>query len=363
MTEINRDIKSVLQKNFNLTPIFGDKAKEAFYNEFFSLIQSGIDIQRSLFLICEEEQNKTRKEVLKTILDNVVIGNSLAESLEKSKCFISYEFKSIQIGEETGRLKEVLVHLNKFYRDKVKLKRQLINVFTYPLFVLVITFAVLYFMLTNVVPMFKDVFKQFGHELPSLTQNILILSEHFTTILFFVIVTLIALSILAFNYRKEERFRRVFSEFTLRIPLFGNLLAKIYLTRFCQSMSLLLSAKTPLLHSLELTKEMVSFYPIEQAIIQMKDGIKKGDSLNEVMSRHSIFTNKMVSLTKIAEEINQLDSTYARIGETYQEEIEHQTKLIGTIMEPAIIVVIGGVVGLIMISMYMPMFELSNVVK
>lgn len=354
---------SIFQREIKLGKAFPDKLKESFYTEFASLLESGIDIQRALSLLVEEQEKKRVLEILEGILNNLVSGSSLADAMRMSGHFISYEYQSIRIGEETGRLKHVLQHLAKFYGDKVKLKRQLIGVFTYPAFVFAITLGVLYFMLNSVVPMFEDVFQQFGQELPYLTRKIIWLSEYFSTFMIVFIGLIITASIIGYSQRKEVWFRSFTTKLVLRIPVFGILIEKIYLARMCQSLSLLLSARTPLISALDLVEEMIGFYPIEHAIHEVKIGIRKGDSLHKGMSQFKIFNKRMISLTKIAEEINQLDVTYDRLAKQYQEDIEFRTKLIGTIIEPLIIVVIGVIVGVIMVSMYLPMFNLSNVIK
>lgn len=354
---------SFLQKELSFGKVFPDKQKESFYTEFASLLESGIAIQRALSLLIEEQEKKKILGVLEGISADLVSGSTLAEAMRKSGHFISYEYQSVRIGEETGRLHYVLEHLAKFYSDKVKLKRQLIGVFTYPGFVLLITIGVLYFMLNSVVPMFEDVFKQFGQELPFLTQKIIGLSRYFSTFLIGFILLVGALSAYGYSQRKEIWFRSLTAKMALRIPVFGKLIEKIYLARMCQSMSLLLSAKTPLVSTLDLVEEMIGFYPIEHALQEVKQGIRKGDSLHIGMSRFPIFDKRMISLTKIAEEINQLDATYNRLAKQYQDDIDYRTKLIGTIIEPLIIVIIGSIVGVIMVSMYLPMFNLSNVIK
>jgi type IV pilus assembly protein PilC len=149
----------------------------------------------------------------------------------------------------------------------------------------------------------------------------------------------------------------------LKMPIFGPLIRKVYLARFCQSMSLLLSSKTPLVNSLELVEEMIGFYPLEFAMQEIKKDILKGESFHHGMAKFPIFDKRMVSLVKIAEEINQLDATFDRLTKQNQEDIEFRTKLIGTIIEPLIIVIIGLIVGVIMVAMYLPMFNLSNVIK
>lgn len=354
---------SFFQREITLGRAFTDKAKESFYNEFTSLLESGIDIQRALSILIEEQEKKRIKVILEAVSSSLVSGSSLSEALRKSGHFTPYEYQSVKIGEETGRLKIVLGHLTGFYADKVKLRRQLIGVFTYPGFVIMITFGVLYFMLNSVVPMFQDVFKQFGQNLPPLTQKIIWLSQHFTSFLLYFFGALLVCSIYFYTQRREPWYRKMMSGFVLRLPVFGPLMKKIYLARFSQSMSLLLSSKTPLVSSLELVEEMIGFYPLEQAMQEVRKDIIAGESLHYGLSKFPIFDKRLISLVKIAEEINQLDTTFERLTKQNQEEIEFRTKLIGTVIEPLIIVIIGSIVGVIMVAMYMPMFNLSNVIK
>lgn len=355
--------QSIFQREIKLGKAFPDKAKENFYTEFSSLLESGIDIQRALSILIEEQESKRINDILSSVLKDLVGGSSLGEALEKTGNFSAYEYQSIRIGEETGRLQIILGHMADYFTNKVKLRRQLISVFTYPSFVILITIGVLYFMLNSVVPMFEDVFKQFGQELPYLTKKIIALSKNFSTFMMYFLLAIAAIAIYGYTQRKEDRFRNITSKIILRLPIFGTLMKKVYVARMCQSLALLLGAKTPLVTALSLVEEMIGFYPIESAIKQIKHDIVKGDSLHEGFAKFPIFDKRLISLTKIAEEINQLDTTFERISKQYQEDIEYRTKLIGTIIEPLIIVIIGLVVGVIMISMYMPMFNLSNVIK
>lgn len=356
--------KNIFQKELKFGKAFPDKAKESFYSELNTLLDSGVDIQRALSILIDEQITGSRLiTILQAIQNNLVIGNPLSESLKNTTYFSSYEYQSIRIGEESGTLQLVLEHLAKFYADKVKLRRQLIGVFTYPIFVICITFGVLYFMLSSVVPMFEDVFKQFGQELPALTQKIIWLSKYFSIFMLYLILTIIALSAYAYSQRKEDWYRKMMGNFILKIPVVGPLMKRIYLARFCQSMSLLLSSKTPLITTLDLVEDMIDFYPLEEAMRETKKVILSGGNLNVGLSKFPIFDRRLISLTKIAEEINQLDSTFERLTKQYQEEIEFKTKLLGTVIEPLIIVIIGLVVGVIMVAMYLPMFNLSNVIK
>lgn len=352
-----------LNSDINFSPILNDKAKEHFYTEFASLLDAGMDIKRSLDIIIEEQDKKGRKEAFEFIKSSIISGDNLAGAMEKSGFFSPYEYQSIRIGEESGKLRLVLTHLGKYFEEKVKLRKQLISVFTYPSFVLLITFGVLYFMLSTVVPMFQEVFQQFGKDLPWLTQQIVIVSDNFSWIVLGVFLLIGGIFFLHFTQRKEIWYREFSGKLILRIPIFGTLFRKIYLARFTQSMSLLMVSRTPLVKSMELVKDMIGFYPIELALEEAKCEILKGNSLHAGLSKFSIFDRRFVALVKIAEEINQLDNTFERITTQLNNDIEYQTKLLGTLIEPIIILLIGAIVGVIMIAMYLPMFNLSDVIQ
>ena len=187
---------------------------------------------------------------------------------------------SIKIGEDTRRLPEVFDQLEKYFTRKIKMRRQVISVLAYPIFVLFITFGVLYFMLNFVVPMFSTIFKQFGKELPSITQFVLKLSDNFNTLL---IVFLLIITALAFGHKllkTNDNYQKTLSTILMKIPFFGPLITKIYLARFCQSFSLLLAAKTPLITALDLTEKMITFYPLKKALTHAKIDVLRGENLS-----------------------------------------------------------------------------------
>ena len=243
------------------------------------------------------------------------------------------------------------------------MKRQIISVLTYPCIVLVVTFLVLYFMLTKVVPMFSSVFKQFGSELPKSTQYIIKISNNSGILFTLVALIVIAFIVMHYTMKDKDGYRKFTSAMVLKIPYFGNLIRKIYISRFCQSMNLLITSKTTLISSLSLTSKMIGFYPIENSIEAIKEDITRGASLSESLKKHGVYEDKMVSMVEVAEQVNQLDIMFERLSEQYNEDISHQTKMIGVILEPMIIIVIGLVVGVIMISMYAPMFDLSKIIS
>ncbi len=347
---------------FNFSKTFSDKEKEIFYRELGMLLKSGVDFKKALEIVSQLVKKKKEKELILSLKDKIVHGKSIYESMLESKQFSPYEYYSVQIGEETRKLEDVLYELQKYFNRKIQMRRQIISVLTYPAIVMLVTFLVLYFMLNKVVPMFSSVFKQFGSELPKSTQYIIKLSNHSGTLFLVLFVVIIGLVTIHYLMKGKDSYRKFLSTLILKIPYFGNLIRKIYISRFCQSMTLLITSKTTLLTSLTLTSKMIEFYPIEKSIEKIKDDITKGSSLHESLRKHPIYENKLVSMVEVAEQINQLDVMFERLTEQYNEEISHQTKMIGVILEPMIIIVIGIIVGVIMVSMYAPMFDLSKII-
>lgn len=342
---------------------FSDKQKEDFYREFSTLIKSGVDFNQALEILTSQQKSDFIKTIYKAINTDVVRGKSLYQAIKDHKYFSPYEYHSIKIGEDTRRLPDIFDELKTFFSRKIKMKRQIVSVLAYPIFVLIITFAVLYFMLNFVVPMFASVFQQFGKDLPEITQFVVNVSNNFNVIL--VVALGVVLSIFVGHKLLKDtiKYKSITSNILLKLPYFGSLVKKIYLARFCQSFGLLLSAKTPLIDAIELTEKMISFYPLKNALSLTRKDILKGETFADSLKKHAFFTPKLISLTAIGEQINELGPMYDGLANQYNEEVEHSTKMIGTILEPIMIVLIGGIVGFIMIAMYSPIFNLSKVIQ
>lgn len=352
-----------LNKEFSFSKKLDTKQREGLYKDLYTLLNAGVDFRTALDILANQQKKKNVKKLILNIKEQVINGRSFHEALKQTGEFSAYEYFSIKIGEETKKLPLVLMELHKYFKRKIKLRKQIISVITYPAFVLILTVGVLYFMLTYVVPMFKSVFNQFDADLPTLTKNIIALSERFPTIVIIIIGVFTLLLIVFKAYDKNKTFRSYKSKILLRIPYFGNLAKLIYLARFCQFLDLLLTSKTPLTDSLEMVKKMIGFYPIENSIDPIRKDIIKGSSFSTAMSKHAIYGYKLVSMIEVAEEINELDTMFSRLADEYEEEVEHKTKMIGVILEPIIIIFIGLIVGVIMVAMYAPMFDLSKIIN
>lgn len=341
----------------------GAKQKEAFYKDFSTLLNAGVDFKSALNILANQQKRKGPKELFLNLKEEVVSGCSFHEAMQKSGRFSPYEYYSVRIGEETKKLDLVFLELHKYFKRQIKLRKQIISVITYPAFVLILTFGVLYFMLTYVVPMFKSVFTQFDADLPVLTKSIIKISNKFPTIILTTILLLVLMVGLSKIYKDNRKYKSITSKILLKIPYFGKLVKQIYLARFCQFLDLLLTSKTPLTESLNMVQKMIGFYPIEVSIDPIRNDIIKGISFSSAMQKHSIYEYKLISMIAVAEEINELDAMFSKLADEYDEEVEHRSKMIGVVMEPVIIVFIGFIVGIIMIAMYAPMFDLSKIIN
>lgn len=340
---------------------FGQTQKEAFYSELGLLLSSGIDIKTALEIIEDQMKVKKHREIIVQIKDDIISGNAVWEAIHKHpKTFSVYEYQSIRIGEESGKLPEVLMELGKFYTSAIKLRRQVISTLTYPVVVLVMSVLIVQFMLSFVVPMFSDIFKHTGADLPATTQLLIKVSAKSGLIFYSLLFLVIAGMLFHKTQQHKTWFRKYSAAIFLKIPVINELIRKIYLARFCQSMKLLLGSKVLLIDALDLVKNMIGYYPIEFALDSVRKDVYAGKQLHESLSEHSIFPKKLVSLIKVSEEVNAPELIFDKLNQQYSEEIEHQQAVIGKVVEPLFLVILGGLVGFILVAMYTPLFKMSS---
>ncbi len=351
---LNKDIKF-------LDSGFPDKKKEQFYSELTTLLSAGIDIQSALELLEESFDKQKEKDLIAEIRKYVVEGATFSEALHKTGKISDYEFYSLQIGEEAGQMIPTLEEMSKYFSRKLKLKRQMVSALSYPSIVMTVSIGAIVFMLKMVVPMFEQLFKRFKGELPPLTKAVIHLSKLISV--YFLPILLILTGVIIFFYlqRKRTWFRDYSTRIVLRLPIFGEMIRKIYIARFCNSMALLISSKANLTNALELVGKMIGFYPLEVTIEPIrKEIIYKGKPLHAALSQYKIYGKRMSSLIKVGEEVNKLEDMFARVGQQYTEEVEHQSEVLGSLLEPFMIIFLGLMVGVIIIAMYLPMFKLSS---
>jgi type IV pilus assembly protein PilC len=327
------------------------------------LLGAGVDIKTALDLQVQQHRPPLRT-TLENLRNAVVSGSTVAAALESSGHFSAYEYHSVRIGEETGRLADILHELARYYTRQIKQRRQLVQALAYPALVLSTAAGAVLFMLRFIVPMFADVFRRFGGELPPLTQAIVQLSaavrEHGLLGLGLVVGVLLLVRWLA----KVPAYRYALSRALLRVPILGPLLRGVYLGRLCGSLALLTGAHVPLLQALALARQMLSFTPLTRALQEVEARVLLGAPLHSSLQEFGfLFDARLVALVKVGEEVNKLDYFFNLLSQQYGEEVDHRAALLSTALEPLIMLFLGGVVGLILIGMYLPIFQISNAIQ
>jgi type IV pilus assembly protein PilC len=355
------NLEKILQTDINLFPVrFADKQKEAFYLELSTLLEAGLNIKSALDLIEAEQVKDGLKKILAALKENLVNGDSLWEAMKKSTQFTPYEYYSIQIGEETGQLYVVLNQLHLYFNSRLKQRRQFIGALSYPLVILITSIGAVSFMLLFIVPMFAEVFKRFGGELPYLTRIIISASSAIQSNFYWFLLAIIIPGIYLYINRNAIWLKQTSTRILKHVPVVGKIIYSIQLARFCTSMALLLGAKVPMIRSINLINKMVTFYPIQITLEPIAAGIISGETLHASMAKYPVYSKRMISLIKVGEEVNRLETFFEKLARQYGNDVEHHTNLLNTFLEPVMIIFLGIVIGFILLAMYLPMFEMST---
>jgi type II secretory pathway component PulF len=356
------DINSILTKELVvLKKAFSNKTKESFYAELSILLNSGISLKAALELLTDTHKNKKVKGILNQILEDIVSGKSLSESISSHKDFTSYEYQSLRIGEETGSIANITEQLGGYFHRKNEQRKQVVNALTYPMIIISTAVLVVIFMLNFVVPMFTDIFKQQNVELPGITKFVVALSDVISNYGWMFIMIILALIICLPWLNKHARYKKFRDLGLMKVPIFGNVIIKMQLAQFTQAMTLLTASKVPVVESIKLVRQMISFYPLNKALDLVVQAILKGETMSSGLKKSKLFDQKMIAMIKVAEETNQTEYMFKRMNEQYNAQLQQQSKMLSTLLEPFIILFVGLFVGFILIAMYLPMFKLSSI--
>jgi type IV pilus assembly protein PilC len=339
------------------------KAKNlaVFTRQFSVMIDAGLPLVQCLDILGNQEEDKRFAGVILQTRADVEGGASLADAMRKHpKVFDPLFTNMIAAGEAGGILDTILKRLATYIEKAVKLKGQVKSAMVYPIAVVVIAALVVGVILWKVIPTFASLFAGLGAQLPLPTRVVIWMSESLVT---YLPVLLIGLGVAGFAFRQyyaTERGRRVVDATMLRLPILGTILRKIAVARFCRTLSTLISSGVPILDGLDITARTSGNAIIEDAILSTRKSIEQGDTIASPLRETNVFPAMVVQMIGVGEATGALDTMLAKIADFYEEEVDTAVAGMLTLLEPVMIAFLGGVVGGIVIAMYMPIFDLIS---
>jgi type IV pilus assembly protein PilC len=337
-----------------------------FSRQFATMINSGLSLIRSLSILAEQTDNAKLAEVIGDVRSRVEAGSDLSTAMsEHPKIFPKLYVAMVRAGEAAGMLDQVLLRVADMLEKDVRLRSKIKSAMTYPVIVLIMAILLSTVMLIFIVPTFEQMFIDLGGELPLLTQMLVSMSEFMTTPLGIAVYIGIPVA-LWFAYKRvrdTEKGRYTLDVIKLKLPVFGPLFHKIALTRFARNLGTLLRAGVPILQALEITADTVNSGPISHAVTDVQDSVRQGESINGPLSQHDVFPPMVVQMIAVGEETGNVDGMLEKISDFYDQEIETTTEQLTAMMEPLMIGVIGGIVGGMVIALYMPMFQIFEMIE
>jgi type IV pilus assembly protein PilC len=338
------------------------KDKAIFSRQFAVLMNAGVAIVRSLGVLSEQAENPKLKKALIEISADVQQGTNLSEAMAKHPdCFDQLYVSMVEAGETGGVLDEVLNRLSKLLEDIARLQNQIKSAMAYP--VTVGIFAVIAFlgMTIFLIPIFAGIFEQLGAKLPWLTQTMVDLSGFLRSPKVLIVPMVVGGLVSAFKaYYKTPAGRLQIDQFALKMPLFGDMNEKSAVARFCRVFGTLTRSGVPILNCLDIVCETISNKVISNAVAAAKDEILQGGMLSFALQERKVFPAMAIQMISIGEETGELDSMMMKVADFYEDEVEQAVKALTSLIEPLMMVGIAGMVGTILLSMYLPMFAIFD---
>ncbi len=339
------------------------KTKEIviFTRQFSTMINAGLPLVQCLDILASQQPNPTFKKILAQIKQDVEGGSTFADALGKHpKVFDNLYVNLVAAGEIGGVLDTVLNRLAVYMEKNEALKNKVKGAMTYPIIVLCVAFSVVAILMLFVIPTFQDMFKQFGSSLPGPTQLIVDLSLFFRNNWYLMIATIFLL-IVAFKWsRKQEKGRYYTDKVALRLPIFGPLIKKVAVAKFTRTLGTMISSGVPIMDGLEITARTSGNVIVEKAIRTVRTAISEGKSMSEPLEQTGIFPGMVVQMIAVGEATGAMDQMLSKIADFYDEEVDTAVEALTSALEPMLMVFLGGIIGFVVVAMYLPIFQMAG---
>ena len=341
------------------------KTKEIviFTRQFSTMINAGLPLVQCLDILSSQQPNPSFKKVTSQIKVDVEAGSTFADALSKHpKIFDSLYVNLVAAGEVGGVLDTVLNRLAVYMEKNESLKNKVKGAMTYPIIVLCVAFGVVAILMIFVIPTFSDMFKQFGSALPGPTQFIVNLSSFFRKFWWAMIGFIVSL-IFGFKWiRTQEKGRFYTDKMMLRLPVFGPLIRKVAVAKFTRTLGTMISSGVPIMDGLEITSKTAGNMIIENAIRTVRTAISEGRTMSEPLEQTGLFPGMVVQMIAVGEATGAMDQMLGKIADFYDEEVDTAVEALTSSLEPMLMVFLGGIIGFVVVAMYLPIFKMASAI-
>jgi type IV pilus assembly protein PilC len=334
-----------------------------FCRQFSTMIDAGLPIIQCLDILHVQQENKTFKKILREIKQNVESGSTFAEALRKyPKQFDDLFVNMVAAGEAGGILDEILRRLSTYMEKAAKLKARIKGGMIYPAVTIIIAIIVITIIMVFVIPVFEEMFEGMGGTLPAPTQIVINMSRFTKSNIHYMLGALI-LGIFAIRrFYRTEKGREFMDDFFLKLPLFGSLIRKASVAKFTRTMGTMLSSGVAILDALEIVAKTAGNKTIEKAVYETRSAIAEGKTMSEPLAESGVFPAMVCQMISVGESTGALDTMLIKIADFYDEEVDQAVENLTTMMEPAMLVILGVIIGGLVVSMYLPIFKMASVV-
>lgn len=335
---------------------FGRPELMRFTRQLSILINAGVPILECLEILQKQEQNMALKKTVKSISMQVEEGKSLFDAMSQQQGFDKLYCALVKAGEAAGILDSILVKLAEFLEKAEKLKKQVKGALTYPVIVVIIGIAVVFGLMTFVVPQFVGILKESGQQIPWVTQVVMDISAFFQSYTLLLIAGLVSGAMLFVNSIRTREGKIQWDRFTMKAPLFGQLIIKGNLSSFTRTLATMLAAGVPIIDSLEICIDTLDHTQIAKDLSKVRLAVIEGKSITEPLSRITYFPPLVTQMIKVGESTGNLDQMLIKVADVFEQEVEELVGNLTKLIEPIILVVLGGMIGFVLVAMYLPIF-------
>ncbi|HPC47838.1 MAG TPA: type II secretion system F family protein, partial [Deltaproteobacteria bacterium] len=341
----------------------GVKTKElvVFTRQFATMINAGLPLVQCLDILSSQQPNPTFKKVIAQVKQDVESGSTFADALRKHpKVFDGLYVNLVAAGEIGGVLDTVLNRLAVYMEKNENLKNKIKSAMTYPIIVLCVAFGVVAVLMIFVIPTFSDMFKQFGSALPAPPQIVVNLSNVFRKFWWAIFGAIVAFVVAFKWFRTQKKGRYLTDKLFLRLPVFGPLLRKVAVAKFTRTLGTMISSGVPIMDGLEITSRTAGNVIVEEAILAVRASISEGKSMSEPLEQTGIFPGMVVQMISVGEATGAMDQMLGKIADFYDEEVDTAVETLTSALEPMLMVFLGGVIGFVVVAMYLPIFQMAQ---